>query len=92
MTKRQSDREESPYSKRQKLAPPQDASLSEAAPEEILSCNDLKQLLTFEPTTARIRHIVQKFKVFLDTASYSEDAQDKAVKRSILHEFISRQP
>lgn len=92
MTKRPGHREDSPYSKRRKLSRNgRDASV-QTTPEEIHSWKDLQRLLAFDQLAgAQARPKIQRFKKFLDLTAYSEDAGEKATKRSLLHEYLDQQ-
>lgn len=91
MSKRGADREDSPYSKRQKLASQsQDASV-QTIPEDIISWADLKRLLAFDQDAGpRAHQNVRAFKGFLDSTAYSEDDVAKSANRSLLHEYLRR--
>ena len=90
MSKREGDREDSPYSKRQKI-PNNHLHVSTQTPsEEVVSWKDLQRLLTFDQAAGpQARQNIQDFKSFLDLTAYSQDDEVKAAKRSLLHEYLS---
>lgn len=92
MAKRQFEREDSPYSKRQKISPNGHDVTVQVPPKEIHSWKDLQQLLAFDQQGgAGARQNIQDFKKFLDATAYSEDAGVKASNRSLLQEYLGQQ-
>ena len=92
MAKRQSEREDSPYSKRQKISQNGHNVSVQAPPKEIHSWKDLQQLLAFDQQSgSQARQNIQEFKNFLDATAYAEDAGVKASNRSLLQEYLGQQ-
>ena len=90
MSKREGDREDSPYSKRQKLSNNQQDVSAQTPSEEIVSSKDLQRLLTFDQATGpQARQNIQRLKSFLDSTAYSEDDEAKAAKRSLLYQCLA---
>ena len=86
--RRQDEREDSPYSKRQKLSGQSKDAAVQTAPDKIESWKDLKQLLAFDQAGGpRVHQRVQSFKKFLDLVAYSDDEAVKAANRAMLHEY-----
>ena len=98
MSKREGDREDSPYSKRLKLSNNlQDVwtqtSSPQTSPSEVDSWKDLQRLLAFDQATGpRAHQNIQHLKSFLDLTAYSKDDEVKAAKRLLLHECLSHLP
>ncbi|KAL8790378.1 MAG: hypothetical protein Q9195_006396 [Heterodermia aff. obscurata] len=93
MSKRKGDREDSPYSKRQKLSSNLQDLSTQTTPEQVISWKDLQRLLTFDQATGPQAHQnIQHLKSFLDLTAYSQDDEVKAAKRSLLLECLSHLP
>lgn len=92
MGKREGDREDSPYSKRQKLSDNQQAvstQTRQTPSEEVVSWKDLQRLLAFDQEAGpQARQNIQDLKSFLDLTAYSQDDEVRAAKRSLLHECL----
>ena len=89
MGKREGDREDSPYSKRQKLSNKEQDLSTQIPSEEVVSWKDLQRLLAFDQEAGpQARQKIQDLKSFLDLTAYSQDDEVKAAKRSILHECL----
>lgn len=92
MAKRQSDREDSPYSKRQKISESGHDVSVQTPPKQVHSWKDLQRLLAFDQQGGpQTRQNIQEIKTFLDSTAYSEDAGVKSSKRSLLHEYLGKQ-
>ena len=92
MAKRQSEREESPYSKRQKISQNGHDVSVQVSPKEIHSWKDLQQLLAFDQQGGpQARQNIQDFKNFLDATAYSEVAAVKVSNRLLLQEYLGQQ-
>ncbi|KAL8968853.1 MAG: hypothetical protein Q9183_002276, partial [Haloplaca sp. 2 TL-2023] len=80
MKRRVESREESPYSKRQKLT------------EEISSVTQLQSLLAFNQDAASVtRQNIQAFKNFLETIAYGDDVELQSSKKGLLLEYLKLQ-
>ena len=90
MSKRpQEEREDSPYTKRQKLSGRSNDAAVQTAPDKIESWKDLKQLLTFDQAGGpRVHQRVRSFKQFLDSVAYSDNDAVKAANRALLHDYL----
>ena len=90
MSKRRQDaREDSPYSKRQKISGQSKDAAVQTAPDKIESSKGLKQLLTFDQAGGpQVHQRVRSFKQFLDSVAYSDDDAVKAANRALLHDYF----